>query len=220
MGFKIRVFGPRALFSRPELKSERYSYDVITPSAARGIIESIYWHEGLTYYIDEIKVLNPVERLSVRRNEVKSKLNSKAVKDLVTGKRNDLSLNTGDSENRTQRNSSILKNVDYIISGHFEMTDKANPSDNPGKFIDILKRRARKGQCFKQPYLGCREFPAYFELVEDDSEFHSYYENTDLVDLGIMLYDLDYSADNVTPLFYHCEMKNGIINVSGSEVLC
>lgn len=229
MGFVLHVFGHQALFSRPELKTERYSYDVMTPSAARGIVEAIYWHPGLRYVIDKIKILSPIKRVSVRRNEVTSKINSKSVKQLVLKEKKNLFLNT--SQDRTQRNSSILTDVDYLIYGHFEMTAKTNPNDSPGKFAETLKRRAKKGQCFKQPYFGCREFPASFEWVEDDSVFHSFYEDTDLMDFGIMLYDMDYvtttetideeeySTTEATPMFFHCEMKRGVIKVSGQEVL-
>ena len=216
-GTKIEVWGERALFSRPELSAERYSYDVITPSAARGLVESVYWHPGMRYVIDRIHVLNPIEFTNVRRNEVKSKALASAVRQYVAG--------TGDlpyinrAEDIQQRASTILTNVHYVIELHFEMAEGANESDNPGKFCDILRRRLKRGQCYSQPYFGTREFPAHFALYEEDADPRGFYAAEGRRDLGMMLYDMDFSdPENITPMFFRAVMHNGIIDVAGSEV--
>ncbi|WP_289219793.1 type I-C CRISPR-associated protein Cas5c [Ileibacterium valens] len=220
-GIRIRLFGDYALFSRPELKAERYSYDVITPSAAVGVLESIFWHFGLKYHIDKITVINRTERVSVKRNEIKSKISAAKIRTHIKSKKrkdlNNILLYSNTEIN--QRNSSLLKNVEYIVEAHFEMTDKANPGDNEGKFIEMFKRRARKGQCFRQPYFGCKEFPCYFELLEKSERVDSYYSDVDEIDLGIMLKRIDYSNDEITPVFYHPIMRNGVITVEESEEL-
>lgn len=214
-GFKIRVSGPMAVFSRPELKTERYSYDIPTPSACRGMIESVYWHKGIRYVIDEIKVLNPVRRISVKRNELKSKASASNVRDAMKNPKKCLSINRKDDI--AQRNSSILTDVDYLVRFHFELTGEENPGDSEEKFAAILGRRLDKGQCYKQPYLGCREFPAKIERFEGD--LPSYYEDDEEKDLGLMLYDLDYSNKaDPQPIFYHPVMKNGVITVNRDEV--
>lgn len=214
-GFKVRIRGPMALFSRPELKVERYSYDVPTPSALRGTIESIYWHPGMTYVIDEIKVLNPIKRIAVRRNELKSKITGST----ILKAKNDTSkkLFIDRKEDIAQRNSSILTDVDYLVTFHFVITDKTKITEE--KVAAILGRRLNKGECFKQPYLGCREFAAQVERF--DGDLPSYYENEECRDLGIMLYDLDYS-DPAQPnaIFYHPVMKKGVITVKKDEVYC
>lgn len=143
IGVKVKVWGDYALFARPELKTERYSYDIITPSAARGILEAIYWHPGLRWVIDRIYVQNPICFTSIRRNEVKSKISAQNVLQVYNGSNKLLYINTKDEI--VQRASVILKDVSYVIEAHFEMTDKANDTDNPGKFKDIIMRRLRKG---------------------------------------------------------------------------
>ena len=167
MAIRLEVWGEYGLFSRPELKVERVSYDVITPSAARGIMESIFWHPGLRYVIDKIYVLSNIQYANIRRNEVKSKILSSKVKTAMqSGRIDDLYINT--KEDIVQRAALVLKNPHYVIESHFDMTDKANASDNPGKFQDIIKRRISKGQCFHTPYFGCREFPVKYRLYDFD----------------------------------------------------
>src|SRR5574344_1839482 len=139
MGIKLEVWGDYALFTRPELKVERVSYDVITPSAARGILEAIYWHPGMRWCIDKIFVLSPIKFTNIRRNEVKSKIQASKVKAAMGGDKQELYLNTKDDIQ--QRAAMVLQNVHYVLEAHFEMTDKANTTDNPGKFQDIIKRR-------------------------------------------------------------------------------
>ena len=215
-GFSIEIWGDRALFTRPELSVERVTYDVITPSAARGIIESIYWHPGLRYVIDRIRVINPIQFSSVRRNEVTDKASAKGMYTAILGNSELPHISTKDKID--QRASVILINVCYVVDFHFEITKEASNDDNPGKFCDILKRRLQKGQCYSQPYLGCREFTANVCLVEGQQP-KSFYEEEQIRDFGIMLYDMDYSnPDDITPMFYRAVMQNGIINVSESEV--
>lgn len=217
IGVKVHVWGDYALFSRPELKTERYSYDVITPSAARGILDAIYWHPGMRWVIDKIYVKNPVCFTSVRRNEVKSKILASNVLQAYNGADKPLYIST--REDIVQRAALMLCNVSYVIEAHFEMTDKANASDNPGKFKDIIMRRLRRGECFQMPCLGCREFPANFALCEEE-EIHTAYNEVPEKDLGLMLYDMDYSDPvNIQPMFFHAVMRHGVIDLRECEVL-
>ena len=217
MAIKLEVWGEYGLFSRPELKVERMSYDVITPSAARGIMESIFWHPGLRYVVDRIYVLSKIQYANIRRNEVKSKILSSKVKSaMLGGGINDLYINT--KEDIVQRAALVLKNPHYVIECHFDMTDKANASDNPGKFQDIIKRRISRGQCFHTPYFGCREFPVKFRLYEFD-DVPTVYE-TEEKDLGLMLYDFDYSNPNdITPMFFRAKLEKGVLDLRNCEVL-
>ena len=146
VGVKVNVWGDYALFTRPELKTERYSYDIITPSAARGILEAIYWHPGMRWIIDKIYVKNPIQFTSVRRNEVISKISKNKMLDAYNGVGKSLYICT--KEEIVQRASVLLCNVSYVIEAHFEITPKAKDSDNPGKFKDIIMRRLRRGECY------------------------------------------------------------------------
>ena len=217
VGVKVNVWGDYALFSRPELKVERYSYDIITPSAARGILEAIYWHPGMRWIIDKIYVKNPIQFTSVRRNEVKSKILASNVLQAYNGADKPLYIST--KEDIVQRASQLLCNVSYTIEAHFEMTEKANASDNPGKFKDIIMRRLRKGECFHAPYFGCREFPANFALCEEE-EIHTAYDVVAEKDLGIVLFDMDYSdPENIQPMFFRAIMRHGVVDLRDCEVL-
>lgn len=217
VGVKVNVWGDYALFSRPELKVERYSYDIITPSAARGILEAIYWHPGMRWIIDKIYVKNPIQFTSVRRNEVKSKILASNVLQAYNGADKPLYISTKDDI--VQRASQLLCNVSYTIEAHFEMTEKANASDNPGKFKDIIMRRLRKGECFHAPYFGCREFPVNFALCEEE-EIHTAYDVVEEKDLGIMLFDMDYSdPENIKPMFFRAVMRHGVVDLRDCEVL-
>ncbi len=216
MAVKVEIWGDYALFTRPEMKVERVSYDVITPSAARGILEAIYWHPGFRWVIDRIQVCNPIQFTNIRRNEVKSKISARSAKKVMQEGKGDLYLNT--SVDIQQRASMVLKNVRYVIEAHFEMTDKASSSDNPGKFQDIVKRRLKRGQFYHQPCMGCREFPAYFKEAEGVLGISEKLKGE--IDLGYMLYDMDYSnPDDIRPMFYRAKMINGLIYVPeiGSE---
>ena len=157
---QLEVWGRYACFSRPELHVERFSYDVPTPSAARGMVEAVFYHPGLKWRIRRIHVLSPIRFTNIRRNEIKSKAPYRAARNAMQGEGRELYIAA--SQDMTQRAALILQDVHYVIEAHFEMTDRAAPGDNPGKFQDIVTRRMERGQCYHTPYLGCREFPAYF----------------------------------------------------------
>ena len=215
IGVKVKVWGEYALFSRPEMKVERCSYDVITPSAARGTLEAIYWHPGMKWVIDKIYVQKPVQFTSIRRNEVKSKISSNNVLSVYNGADKPLYIST--KSDIVQRASLLLRDVSYVIEAHFEMTEKAVESDNPGKFKDIIMRRLKRGECYHTPYFGCREFPANFCLCEDEKIETAYSGEKDL---GFMLYDMDFSdLDNIQPMFFRALMKDGVINLRDCEVI-
>lgn len=215
IGVKVKVWGEYALFSRPEMKVERCSYDVITPSAARGILEAIYWHPGMKWVIDKIYVQKPVQFTSIRQNEVKSKISSNNVLSVYNGADKPLYIST--KSDIVQRASLLLRDVSYVIEAHFEMTEKAVESDNPGKFKDIIMRRLKRGECYHTPYFGCREFPANFCLCEDEKIETAYSGEKDL---GFMLYDMDFSdLDNIQPMFFRALMKDGVINLRDCEVI-
>ena len=210
MPVKLEVWGDYALFTRPEMKVERVSYDVITPSAARGLLESIYWHPGLCWRIDRIHVCAPISFMNLRRNEVKSKISAATVRNAMQNGNGKLFVAT--SEDIQQRASMLLKNVRYVIEAHFDMTDKAAPGDNCGKFQDIITRRIRKGQFYSQPYFGCREFPANFALCESIPQCPG--ELKGVRDLGYMLYDMDYSgSDEIMPMFFRAVLKDGVMDI-------
>lgn len=216
-GVRVRVWGEYALFSRPEMKAERCSYDVITPSAARGILEAVYWHPGMRWKIDKIYVCRPIAFTNIRRNEVKSKVSGSNVLNVMNGGNKELYLSL--KEEIVQRASLLLKDVEYVIEAHFEMTPKANATDNPGKFKDITMRRLRRGECFQMPYFGTREFPANFELFEGD-EVKTAYEDEAERDLGFMLYDMDYRENGVIePMFFRAVMRRGVIDTADCEVI-
>ena len=205
--FKFEVWGDFACFTRPELKVERVSYDVITPSAARGLIESIFWHPGLRWQIDKIHVLAPIRFQSIRMNEVGEKISgANVLAEMNGGKKTQLV--TGDCIE--QRNSVVLRDVHYVIEAHFEMTDKAAPTDNPAKFIRQTTDRLKNGRCFKRPYFGCREWDVHFQEWEGE-EIPTIPESRDL---GFMLYDMNYSdPEHITPMYYRPYMENGTITV-------
>ena len=210
---QLEVWGAYALFSRPELKVERVSYDVPTPSAARGIVEAVYYHPGLRWYIDRIHVLNPIRFVGIRRNEVTDKISGRNVRQAAQGGGQPLYLVT--SQKIVQRSSLLLQDVHYVIEAHFEMTDKAAPSDNPGKFQDIVTRRMERGQCFHTPYFGCREFPVSFRRWPG-GPIPSIDETRDL---GLMLYDFDYSDPAaITPTYFRARLEHGVLNTQNCEV--
>ena len=211
----LEVWGDMACFTRPELKVERVSYDVITPSAARAIFEAIFWKPAIHWQITKIEILNPITWTSVRRNEVGA----------VAGK-----TPIYIEDKRQQQNSLLLKDVRYRIWAKMEyrsvakrmaeddlFTHKPGNDENPMKYYQMFERRASKGQCFNQPYLGTREFSAAFRLVDTVSETLTPAlspEQGGDRDLGIMLYDMDYTDKNdIQAMFYRAEMKHGVIIV-------
>lgn len=211
-GIRLHVWGDRACFTRPEMKVERVSYDVITPSAARGILEAIHWKPAIRWIVDRIHVLKPIRFESIRRNEVGSKLSpgnvSKAMKAGTTA-----GLVAYVDNDRQQRAATILRDVAYVIEAHFEFTDAVGPDESVGKHLDIFNRRARKGQYFHAPCLGVREFPAYFCLLEDNQPLPDPHPEREAdKDLGWMLYDIDFTQD-MTPRFFRAQLKGGVIEV-------
>lgn len=214
MSICVEVWGEYACFSRPELKVERVSYDVLTPSAARGLIESVYFHPGLKWCIDKIYVRAPIQFVNIRRNEVSATLSASSA---LTAMKSQKPLYIATPEAIQQRATLALKDVRYVICAHFEMTDKAAPGDNPGKFQDIVTRRLAKGQCYSQPYLGNREFAAHFVPCQEIPPCPEALIGER--DLGYMLYDMDYSdPENIEPLFFRAVMKDGLIDLTKVEV--
>ncbi|PIQ98219.1 MAG: type I-C CRISPR-associated protein Cas5 [Nitrospinae bacterium CG11_big_fil_rev_8_21_14_0_20_56_8] len=195
---RLKVWGDYACFTRPEMKVERVSYDVMTPSAARGIIEAILWKPSIRWVIKKIEVLNPIRWVSVRRNEVSDK--ASVGKDCILIE-----------DKRQQRAGLFLRDVAYLIHANFEIEAGVKDSETPGKFLAMFERRATKGQCFHRPYLGCREFSAQFEFVGKESGApQPAGENREL---GWMLYDLDYSGPEPQPRFFNAKLENGVLNV-------
>lgn len=210
MSIRLEVWGDYALFSRPEMKVERASYDVITPSAARGLIEAIFWHPGMKWIVDQIQVCAPIRFSNLRRNEVKATAMARTARTVMERGKGQLYLSAPD--NIQQRAALLLRDVRYVIHAHFEMTERAAPGDNPGKFQDMIQRRIQKGQTYHQPYLGCREFPAKFRLCQGAIPCPK--ELKGERDLGWMLYDMDYTdPENITPRFFRGILQDGVLNV-------
>jgi len=210
-GIRLKVWGEYACFTRPEMKVERVSYDAMTPSAARGILESIHWKPAIRWVIDRIHVLNEIRFDSIRRNELENKIPVKAVRSAMNAKGGSLAQVI--TEERQQRATLLLKRPAYVIEAHFEMTDRCGETDTPEKHYNTFLRRARQGQCFHRPYLGCREFAAHFSLIEEGESLpDSVYRNEPDRDLGWMLHDIDF-ADGMTPRFFRATMRQGIIAV-------
>jgi len=208
-GIRLKVFGDYACFTRPEMKVERVSYDVITPSAARGIMEAIYWKPAIRWIIDKINVMNEIKFTNVRRNEVSEKIPKINIKRI--NKENNSNFYQNTSIKRQQRASMILRDVSYIIDTHFEMTDKADADDTVEKHYNIALRRLSKGQCYHQPYFGTREFVAKFQTSEEEVPLGFYHDKGE-IDLGWMLWDIDFH-NYMNPIFYRALMKDGIIEV-------
>lgn len=212
-GIRLHIWGDRACFTRPEMKGERVSYDAITPSAARGILEAIHWKPAIVWRIDRIHVLKPIRFESLRRNEVGSKIPvNNVTKSIKAGSTAGL-VNHVD-EDRQQRATTLLRDVGYVIEAHFELTAKAGADDSVGKHLDIFNRRARKGQCFHAPCLGVREFPASFALLEpeDALPISTLGETERNRELGWMLHDIDFANGN-TPRFFRAQLTDGAIAV-------
>ena len=211
-GIRLKIWGERACFTRPEMKVERVSYDVITPSAARGILEAIHWKPAIRWVVDGIQVLNPIRFESLRRNEVASKiLESNINRAMKTGTTN--ALVNYIEEDRQQRATTLLRDVAYVIFAHFEHTEKAGVEENEGKHLDIFNRRARRGQFFQMPSLGTREFPANFQLIEMSEDLPVPHPSLrGEIDLGWILHDIDFENE-MTPFFFRAKMVDGKIEV-------
>lgn len=209
MSISVEVWGDYALYSRPELKVERVSYDVMTPSAARGLLESIFWHPGLRWRVDRIHVCSPIRFTNIRRNEVKDTISARKMQALME-KGGELYLATPDSIQ--QRAAMVLRDVHYVIDAHFDMTMRASPTDNPGKFQEMMRRRVEKGQSYHTPCFGVREFPANFRLCTELPPCPE--ELKGEKDLGWMLLDMDYSdKENITPRFFRAILRDGVLEV-------
>lgn len=211
-GIKLHVWGDFACFTRPEMKVERVSYDVMTPASARGILEAIHWKPAIVWVIDRIHVLRPIRFQTFRRNEVGVKISERTTRTAMNRDTLDGLALAVDAE-RQQRATIALVDVAYVIEAHFEMTAKAGESDNPAKHHDMFKRRAAAGQCFHRPCLGCREFAADFELVEGPLPASSLLEADRTRDLGWMHYDIDHARDR-TPMFFRARLEGGILDVA------
>jgi CRISPR-associated protein Cas5d len=205
-GVKLKIWGDYACFTRPEMKVERVSYDVMTPSAARGILEAIYWKPSITWVIDRIHVLKPIRFDNVRRNELASKIPLTTIRKAMKDGSSPVGLFIEDD--RQQRAAMVLRDVAYVIEAHFEFN--SSEDNNTAKHKEMFERRAGKGQCFHQPYFGCREFPVRFELLEGnipDSPF------TGEQDLGFMLHDIDFKND-MEAQFFRARLTNGVIDLT------
>lgn len=212
---RLKVWGRNACFTRPEMKVERVSYDVMTPSAARGVLEAILWKPAIVWRITQIDVLKPIKWESVRRNEVGAVMSPRSDGMFV-------------EDERQQRAGLILRDVEYTIHAYCEMTDRAGPEDNVIKFEEMFQRRAENGQCFHRPYLGCREFSADFEPVLKDQPLPI----DETRDLGWMLYDISHAnsvdikgihlcSDGCRPHFFRASLDKGKIlipSLTGKEV--
>jgi CRISPR-associated protein Cas5d len=196
--FRLKVWGENACFTRPEMKVERVSYDVMTPSAARGILEAILWKPAICWHLTRIDVLNPIRWASVRRNEVGSVMSPRTGGLFV-------------EDQRQQRAGLFLRDVAYVIHAFFVMTAQAGSEDNVKKFEEMFMRRAEKGQCFHRPYLGCREFAAQFEPMA--AEMEAPQPIAESRDLGFMLYDMDHSGAEPMPMWFRAQLQNGRVHV-------
>jgi CRISPR-associated protein Cas5d len=212
-GIRLRVWGERACFTRPEMKVERVSYEVMTPSAARGILEAIHWKPAIRWVVDRIHVLKPIRFQSFRRNEVGAKASAAtAERAMRAGSSAGLGLVVED--HRQQRATTLLVDVDYVIEAHFERTEKAGAEDSDAKHLSMFNRRAAAGQCFHRPCLGTREFAADFELVVEGAPLPAgaLPEDQKNRDLGWMLHDIDF-ADGRTSRFFRARLADGVLDV-------
>ena len=212
--FRLKVSGPNACFTRPEMKVERVSYEVMTPSAARGILEAILWKPAIRWEVLQIDVLNPIRWESVRRNEVGSVIPAGSVKTAMNRGEGELGIFI--EKDRQQRAGLFLRDVAYVIHALFHMTDKASSDDSVTKFEQMFIRRASKGQCFHRPYLGCREFPVTFDFISRETKSMPTIGTSRT--LGWMLYDMDYSGKEPVPQFFNAKMENGSVDLRNVEV--
>lgn len=214
-GVKVLVEGEYALFTRPELKVERYTYDFLTPSAAIGILESIYWKPQIKWRINKIHVLKKPEFTTILRNEVDSKISDSEVRKLMENSKSEKGyLDT--TKSIQQRSATVLKNVKYVIEADFVMTGiNSDEGDTPEKHYNIILRRLRNGQYFHKSYLGTREFPAKVTLLEGECPKS---ELTGEQDFGMVLYSMDFSdKNNIIPIFFRAKMVDGVLDLTNVE---
>ena len=212
---RVRVSGPYACFSRPEMKVERVSYEVMTPSAARGILDAILWRPEMRWVVHAIEILRPVRFISFRRNEVQSKIAPGTVKKWIKNPETfQPQLAGAGSEDATPRNTLALRDVAYVIEAEPRIFHP-NAENTPMKYIGMFERRVENGQCFHRPYLGCREFACRFEPPVPKEEPEDV-----RLDLGIMLYDIICeSQGSYKPVFFHASVSHGVMKVSPEAVL-
>jgi CRISPR-associated protein Cas5d len=204
----LRVWGELACFTRPEMKVERVSYDIMTPSSARGILEAVFWKPEIRWVIERISVLAPIRFTSVRRNELGGRgPSTTTIKGFLDGKKTDR-LAQVIEDDRQQRAATILRDVDYLIEAHFELLENSQP---PQKYYEIFKRRAQKGQCFHRPYFGCREFAVNFAWCDGEAP-SGHPSLSGERELGWMLHDIEYGKANA-PRFFRATMKDGVVEV-------
>ena len=210
-GIRLHVWGEYACFTRPEMKVERVSYDAMTPSAARGVLEAIHWKPAIRWEIDRIHVLKPIRFETLRRNELGHKIPAGNIsKAMQVGSTE--GLRTVIEEDRQQRAATLLRDVGYVIEAHFTLTAAAGADDSEAKHLAMFKRRAMRGQCFHRPYLGTREFAADFALADDTMPVSYLPEDQRDRDLGWMLFDIDF-ADDSSPRFFRARLSSGAIDV-------
>ncbi|MHB8473573.1 MAG: type I-C CRISPR-associated protein Cas5c [Gammaproteobacteria bacterium] len=206
----LELTGDFACFTRPEMKVERVSYDVMTPSAARACFEAILWKPSIRWHIRKIEVLKPIRWINLRRNEVASVVSTRNVETAMKNGTGSLGLNIEDD--RQQRAGLFLRDVAYRVHADLEVLPNATPDNTPMKFQEMFERRASRGQCVNQPYLGCREFAAHFRLVADPAIEPAPIDETR--ELGFMLHDLDFTRPtDPAPRFFRAHMGNGVVNV-------
>ncbi|MDP9348521.1 MAG: type I-C CRISPR-associated protein Cas5c [Gemmatimonadota bacterium] len=211
---RLHVWGDYACFTRPEMKVERVSYDVMTPSAARGVLEAVLWKPAIRWEVMRIDVLRPVRWISVRRNEVGAVVSTRNVTAAMQGGGR---LGMYVEDERQQRAGLFLRDVGYVIHARFHLTGRAGREDNPVKFAEMFRRRAERGQCVNQPYLGCREFAAYFAPANGGVSAPI----RETRDLGWMLHDLEYEGGGAVPRFFRARLEGGVLEVpplTGEEV--
>lgn len=210
LGIKLHIWGDFACFTRPEMKVERVSYDSITPSAARGIVEAVYWKPQIRWQVTRLHVLRPIRFTSLRRNEVAKKVTvdgPTGVAAIMKRGSGFLGLYADDQNVRQQRAATVLRDVAYMIEARFDIV---GGDEEAGKHLAMFERRAKKGQCFHRPYLGTREFDCQFAWVDEPPAVHE--ELRGERDLGYMLHDIDF-ADGMTPRFFRATMRDGVIDV-------
>lgn len=213
--FCLEVSGDFACFTRPEMKVERVSYDVITPSAARAVFEAILWKPAIRWHIRRIEVLKPIRWMNLRRNEVASVIPAGAVKSAMKQGKGHLGLYI--EEDRQQRAGLFLRDVRYRLYADFELL-RPDSDNTTVKFAEMFKRRASKGQCFNQPYLGTREFSCAFRLVDSDEPIEKPEELIGKRELGWMLYDMDFAdTENPMPRFFQATLQDGVLIVPAGD---
>ena len=214
-GVRLHVWGEYACFTRPEMKVERVSYDAMTPSAARGVLEAIHWKPAIRWMVDRIHVLKPIRFENLRRNELGHKIPLGSVRKAMRSGATE-GLRTVVEDDRQQRATTLLRDVAYLIDAHFVLTGDARADDTEAKHLSMFNRRAARGQCFHRPYLGTREFAADFALVTDRMPPSTLPEKQRNRDLGWMLHDVDYDND-MEPRFFRAMLRNGVVEVPASD---